>query len=313
MLPQVTSSSRSKPLSRWNSGESELLARWNSGDSMEFSDGAGRYAAEVVLEFLEEQEDPSINSCGHVEEEEGEEDENPCDVEETKKFWETQHQLLQATLYRTSSLETKIRQAVKEVIKENKDVEAYCTCRKPVAGRCRECLQRKVLVRLQNEGYNCNICKSKWKSCQDIPPGEHTYLEVVDRLSSKKGEVRVVIELNLRGEFEMARANGEYNQLTSRLPELFVGKAERLKAVIKIMCAAAKMCMKEKKMHLAPWRKHKYMQSKWLGMCEKTPIPAPLPGGFSDHRQQARPKASMLTYDLLESLPVMHCTAVKVL
>lgn len=140
--------------------------------------------------------------------------------------------------------------------------------------------------------------------------GEHTYLEVVDRLSSKKGEVRVVIELNFRAEFEMARASEEYNQLINRLPEVFVGKAERLKALIKILCSAAKKCMKDKKMHLAPWRKHKYMQSKWMGTCERT-NPAPLPGGFSD--RLAKPRASMLTYDLLETMPVLHRTAVKVL
>jgi len=114
-----------------------------------------------------------------------------------------------------------------------------------------------------------------------IYAGEHTFLEVVGKLSSKKGEVRVVIELNFRAEFEMAKANQEYNQLISRLPEVFVGKAERLKALIKILCSAAKKCMKEKKMHLGPWRKHKYMQSKWIATCERT-TPAPLPGGFSD-------------------------------
>ncbi|CAN1319734.1 hypothetical protein LINPERPRIM_LOCUS31377 [Linum perenne] len=44
----------------------------------------------------------------------------------------------------------------------------------------------------------------------------------------------------------------------------FVGRVDRLKTLIKILCSAAKACIKEKKIHLAPWRKHKYMQSKWL-------------------------------------------------
>lgn len=120
----------------------------------------------------------------------------------------------------------------------------------------------------------------------------------------------MVIELNFRAEFEMARSNEEYNQLINRLPEVFVGKAERLKALIKILCSAAKECMKEKKMHLGPWRKRKYMQSKWVGTCEKTTT-ASLPGGYPD--QLAKPTTSMLTYDLSETLPVLHCTAVKVL
>ena len=121
----------------------------------------------------------------------------------------------------------------------------------------------------------------------------------------------MVIELNFRAEFEMAKANQEYKQLINRLPEVYVGKTERLKALIKILCSAAKECMKEKKMHLGPWRKLKYMQSKWAGTCERT-TPAPyFPGGFSDRPPKSR--ASMLTCDLSETLPVWHCTAVQVL
>lgn len=110
----------------------------------------------------------------------------------------------------------------------------------------------------------------------------------------------------------MARASEEYNRLINRLPEIFVGKEERLRALIKILCSAGKKCMKEKKMHLGPWRKSKYMQSKWLGTCERTTLFPPLPVGFSD--RPAKPKASLLTYDLLEiNMPVLHRTAVQVL
>lgn len=121
----------------------------------------------------------------------------------------------------------------------------------------------------------------------------------------------MVIELNFRAEFEMARASEEYNKLIRRLPEVFVGKSERLWSLIKILCAAAKRCTKEKKIHLAPWRKQKYMQSKWMGRREKAAVtPAPLPVNFSD--RPAKAKASMLTFDLLDNLPGLHCTAVEV-
>ncbi|KAE8664073.1 Basic helix-loop-helix DNA-binding superfamily protein, putative isoform 1 [Hibiscus syriacus] len=124
-------------------------------------------------------------------------------------------------------------------------------------------------------------------------------LEVLDKSNPIKGDSRVAIELNFLAEFEMARANQDYNKLTALLPELFVRKSERMRALIKILCVAAKKCMKEKKMHLAPWRRHKYMQDKWLGTYEST-TPAPLQVGHSDRRQ--KPKASMLTFDLRENL-----------
>lgn len=133
---------------------------------------------------------------------------------------------------------------------------------------------------------------------------------MTDKSSTKRGEVKVVIELNFRGEFEMARGSENYKRLISKLPEVYVGKVERLRVLIKILCSAAKKCMKEKKMHLAPWRKHKYMQSKWLiGTCDRFATVAPVTG---DYVRPPRPKASMLTCDLLDNFPSLHCTVVEV-
>jgi len=137
-----------------------------------------------------------------------------------------------------------------------------------------------------------------------MSPGEHNYVDVVvESKNGKKGPTRVVIEPNFRAEFEMARANSEYNGLVSNLPEIFVGKAERLRTVIRIMCGAAKKCMKDNRMHMAPWRKHKYMQAKWLGTCEKitpgllSPAAAVSATAVGSDRP-LRPRASMLTFDL---------------
>lgn len=142
--------------------------------------------------------------------------------------------------------------------------------------------------------------------------GEHNYIDVVieSKKSTKTAPTRVVIEPNFRAEFEMARASAEYNGLVNSLTEIFVGNVERLRSVIKIMCTAAKKCMKDNKMHMAPWRKHKYMQSKWLGTCERAmpSLVLSLSSSTAQGKSMMRPRASMLTFDL-------HCssTAVKVL
>ncbi|XP_030467791.1 uncharacterized protein LOC115686583 [Syzygium oleosum] len=252
-----------------------------------------------VLEGDEERED----SCGNA--------------EESKKFWETQHQLLRGVLCRSTSTETRIRNATKEALKEVRAAAGIpCGCYPSTAAAdCRSCLMREVCVRLQSAGFNARICKSKWRSSSYMPSGEHTFVDVVDDSGSpKKGEVRVIIELNFRAEFMIARACGDYDCLVQRLPEVFVGKVERLQGAIKILCAAAKKCMKEKKMHMGPWRKHRYMQAKWLGACERTAPLAPAGlsaiGFFSDGRRKLR--ASMLTLDLHEKLPDAHRTAMEV-
>ena len=129
--------------------------------------------------------------------------------------------------------------------------------------------------------------------------GEHRYVDVVVQTRSGKA-VRVVVELSFRAEFEVARAGAEYRALVAALPEVFVGRADRLRAVVKAMCAAAKQCMKENNMHMGPWRKHKYMQAKWLGTPERTaaaaaPVVPPVTVGSPE--KPAKFRASMLTFD----------------
>ncbi|KAJ7948326.1 Protein of unknown function (DUF506) [Quillaja saponaria] len=295
-----------------------LATRQNSGHEMvSFSD--------TLFGFLEDVENSSGNSCNSNEyEDDGDyEDEKHGNVQKNKAFWEKQDQLLQDTLCRSSATESKIRQATNEAMKElHLSCKQYCICGRTVAEKgCRNCLQREICKWLLSLGYNCSICKSKWKSSTQIPSGEHTYLEVMVDASNAKNEMRVIIELNFRAEFEMARANEEYNRLVCRLPELFVGKTERLRNLIKIMCSSAKKCMKEKKMYLGPWRKQRYMQAKWLGTCERStpapsppppppPPPPPLPVIYLDRPPKSR--ASMLTFDLLENFPGLHHTVVAV-
>ncbi|TYK07019.1 uncharacterized protein E5676_scaffold13G003350 [Cucumis melo var. makuwa] len=265
--------------------------------------------SDVFFRYLEDGETSSGNFCNSDDEEE----ENSFDVKESKAFWNSQGELLQTTLRRTSSIESRIRRATAEILREISIESTICECGTSPSGSCRNCWQREICNRLRITGLNCAVCKSKWRSSSDIPSGEHSYLEVLDNSNSRRGEVRVVIELNFRAEFEMARANEEYNKLIRRLPEVFVGKSERLWSLIKILCTAAKRCTKEKKMHLAPWRKQKYIQSKWLGRREReraATVMVPLPVSYSD--RPAKSKASMLTFDLLDNLGGLHCTAVEV-
>ncbi|XP_022886339.1 uncharacterized protein LOC111402342 [Olea europaea var. sylvestris] len=280
---------------------------------IEFSgDPAAINLSDTVFEFLSEEcEGLSPVSFDGENEEDGEEEEkNGNGNAEDNCFWETHYQLLQDTLCRTSSLESRIRSITKETKKEAQQTRNFCGCGRQFNNGCRNCLMKEVCRRLQNAGFDGAICKSKWRSSLNIPSGEHTFLDVREKSSSNKGEIRVIIELNFRAEFEMARANEEYNKLIRKLPEFFVGKIERLLALLKILCSAGKKCMKEKKMHMAPWRKHRYMEAKWLRICERLTSTPPLSTGYSG--RAARPTASMLTVDLTESFPNLHRTVVEV-
>ncbi|XP_027172722.1 uncharacterized protein LOC113772329 [Coffea eugenioides] len=271
---------------------------------------------ELIFGFIEEfSEDSSESSCSSTFEfddraiiDEGvDEDENFSIVEESKAFWESQEDLLQTALCRTTSIEKKIRQATKEAVRDISSVGLDCACEKMVGNSCEICLKKEICNRLRNAGYNCVVCKSKWRKSPEIPSGEHTYLEVVQNSKGAKGEVKIIVELNFRAQFEMARASEEYNRLINQLPEIFVGKFLRLQNLVKILCAASKKCMRERKMHIAPWRKYKYMLAKWHGSPDQQKV-APILSPVSYLGRATRPRTSMLTFDLVGSLQGIQCT-----
>ncbi|KAJ0797875.1 hypothetical protein HanPI659440_Chr04g0178681 [Helianthus annuus] len=264
-----------------------------------------------IFGFLEEEAtmSSSENDIYNIQQDiEDEECEDPEDIEDKIKFWETQ-QNLHTTLVRTTSLESKIRNITKEVLEEVKMAENVCSCPRSVSGGCRSCLMREICSRLQKSGYDSAICKSRWKNSLDFPSGEHTFLDVIDSSNHKKDSVRVIIELELRGQFEMKKGSEEYNSLVCKLPDLYVGKPDRLQTVIKILSNAAKECMKEKKMHLGPWRKRRYMQAKWLRVAERSRIMTTVKPLVEDEcsTRSTRARTSMLTMDLLGDLPNMSC------
>ncbi|KAL8192473.1 hypothetical protein R6Q57_027658 [Mikania cordata] len=263
-----------------------------------------------IFGFLEEEEEVEAATVvlwsleNDIQRDAEDDDESENENHEDKiKFWETQHQNLHKTLFRTTSLESKIRSVTKEALRE-----VGCSCSSPLSGGCRSCRMRQVCSRLQNSGYDAAICKSKWNNLY-FPPGEHTFLDVIDSSDHKKGMVRVIIELELRGHFEMKKGSEEYNGLVRELPDIFVGKSDRLQTVIEILSTAAKTCMREKKMHLGPWRKQRYMQAKWLRVTERSTVCTMIKPLAEDEcsTRPARVRTSMLTMDLLDDLPNVSC------
>ncbi|PIM97333.1 hypothetical protein CDL12_30197 [Handroanthus impetiginosus] len=107
-------------------------------------------------------------------------------------------------------------------------------------------------------GYNASVCKSKWEKSSSIPAGEYEFIDVII-----EGEI-VIIDVDFRSEFEIARSTSTYKSILQCLPSIFVGKSDRLLQILTIVSEAAWQSLKKKGMHIAPWRKAEYMKSKWL-------------------------------------------------
>lgn len=112
-------------------------------------------------------------------------------------------------------------------------------------------------------GYSVSICKSRWDKTSTYPAGEYEYIDAVI-----EGD-RIIIDIDFRSEFEIARSTKSYKSVLQMLPQIFVGKPDRLQKIINIVSDAAKQSLKKKGMPLPPWRRADYVKAKWLSPCNR--------------------------------------------
>ncbi|KAK3028866.1 hypothetical protein RJ639_038551 [Escallonia herrerae] len=102
--------------------------------------------------------------------------------------------------------------------------------------------------------------------------------EYIDVMMKDEGDgtneaTRLIIDMDFRSQFEIARATPLYAELKNALPSIFVGTEGKLNKIISLLCTAAKQSLRESGLLIAPWRKASYMRSKWLSEnCRKISV-----------------------------------------
>lgn len=81
--------------------------------------------------------------------------------------------------------------------------------------------------------------------------------------------LRVIVDIDFRSQFEVAKPTEDYKELTESVPYIFVGSEKKLCKIISLLCSAAKQCLREKGLHVPPWRTASYMKAKWLSVSRK--------------------------------------------
>ncbi|OIW07242.1 hypothetical protein TanjilG_08357 [Lupinus angustifolius] len=136
-------------------------------------------------------------------------------------------------------------------------------------------LRKIVTESLLSLGYDSSICKSKWDKTLTYLAGEYEYIDVI-----VEGE-RLIIDIDFRSEFEIARSTVTYKAILQSLPCIFVGKSDRLCQIVTAVSEAAKQNLKKKGMHVPSWRKAEYMMAKWLSSSCVRVSPLPLSSSSS--------------------------------
>ncbi|XP_057976650.1 uncharacterized protein LOC131163861 [Malania oleifera] len=138
-----------------------------------------------------------------------------------------------------------------------------------VGGSSSPDFKRRLMARLRDRGFDAGLCKSRWEKTSRFPAGTYEYIDV------NASEKRYIVEALLAGEFDIARPTSQYTAMLNLFPTIFVGEADDLKRVVKLMCTAIRESMKSADTHVPPWRRNGYMQSKWSGPVKRTTNPLP--------------------------------------
>ena len=122
---------------------------------------------------------------------------------------------------------------------------------------------------LRATGHDAAVCVSRWDKSASHPAGEHAYIDVLLPAASDRGAPeRVLVDVDFRSAFEVARPTKAYRSLLQRLPAVFVGKDDRLRLLVAAAADAARASLK-RGLHLPPWRKPEYMRAKWLSPYDR--------------------------------------------
>ncbi|XP_058109646.1 uncharacterized protein LOC131252893 [Magnolia sinica] len=156
------------------------------------------------------------------------------------------------------------------------------------AGPCNAgCIRQSLVKLLRLSGYDTAVCISKWQGFGKVPGGDHEYIDVIPTGSNGSSE-RLIIDIDFRSHFEIARAVESYDAILTSLPVVYVGPFSELKQFLQVMVEAARSSLKQNSMPLPPWRSLAYLQAKWQSTYErKVGLDEHVIGGLcSSHHKQ---------------------------
>nr|XP_017223425.1 PREDICTED: uncharacterized protein LOC108199913 [Daucus carota subsp. sativus] len=124
------------------------------------------------------------------------------------------------------------------------------------------CIRYSLVKLLRLSGYDAAVCSSKWQGSGKVPGGDHEYIDVVNHNDARSSE-RLIIDIDFRSHFEIARAVDSYDRILNTLPVVYVGSLSKLKQYLQVMVEAARSSLKQNSMPFPPWRSLAYLQAKW--------------------------------------------------
>ncbi|XP_078171354.1 uncharacterized protein LOC144565462 [Carex rostrata] len=159
------------------------------------------------------------------------------------------------------------------------DVEEAVEALAPLKAN-RSGVNRAVMTRLREKGYDSGLCKARWEGSKGLAPGNYEYIDVIQMAMGGKNE-RYIVDVYFAAESEVAGPTDEYQTVLSALPEMALVQQEEMRRVLRIMADEAKRSLKNRGLSLPPWRKKQFLMAKWLGPYRRTTNPVPASMGMA--------------------------------
>ncbi|KAL5555644.1 hypothetical protein UlMin_037880 [Ulmus minor] len=170
----------------------------------------------------------------------------------SKGFPQAKYFTLQDIIGYRSKVEGEVLERVLKHIKNKREAAKFT------------CLRNYLVMKLKLDGYDASLCHTSWVTSFGCPAGNYEFLDIIIQDKDGNNPTRLIVDIDFRSQFELARPTPAYKQLTDALPNIFIGTEDKLIQIISLLCSAAKQSLRDRGLHVPPWRTTSYMQSKWL-------------------------------------------------
>jgi PDDEXK-like family of unknown function len=106
------------------------------------------------------------------------------------------------------------------------DVEDAMEALAPIKAN-RSGVNRAVMTRLREKGYDSGLCKARWDGSKGLAPGSYEYIDVMQMAVDGKKE-RYIVDVYFTAESEVAGPTDEYKTVLSALPEVALVRPEEV-------------------------------------------------------------------------------------
>ncbi|XP_010517315.1 PREDICTED: uncharacterized protein LOC104792788 [Camelina sativa] len=195
---------------------------------------------------------------------------------------------IQYLKYSMAQHETEVLSAVRSLMLTIKEKDLHSV----KSGTCNaSCIRFYLAKLLRLSGYDAAVCSARWQGGGKVPGGDNEYIDIILSDTEVGQDDRLIVDIDFRSHFEIARAVDSYQRIMETLPVVYVGTGARLNQFLQVMVDAAKFSLKQNSMPLPPWRSLNYLRSKWHSPHKRHlgPIDQQGPGMFLPgmHRQCA--------------------------